>query len=300
MINKLVLGTANFGLDYGIANRRRLSRGEIHNILECARSHGVWGIDTAKAYGDAEKIMGEYFTQYGKTFGVITKLPKKECETTRDIENEIFESLKNMNIEHVDFVLLHSYETYKLYGKKIIPVLQSFSRDKIIGCYGVSVYHPEEAEEITGEINDALAIEFPLNLFDRRFLNNGFIQKLKSNGNFLFARSVFLQGLFFLDEEKLTGCLAGAKDRIKKIKTISEEYNIKPEYIALLFVVGRSWLDGVIVGVDSSDHLMSNIGICSKENLDTYKLIEPLIKDLAVYDEEVILPYRWGSMKEDQ
>src|SRR3990172_2964259 len=207
MLNKLVLGTANFGLDYGIANRSRLSREEIHNILEYARSHGVWGIDTAKAYGDAENIMGEYFTQYGKTFGVITKLPQKEYETTREIEDDIFESLKNMNIEHIDFVLLHSYETYKLYGKKIIPVLQSFSRDKVIGCYGVSVYQPEN--------------------------------------------------------------------------------------IALLFVIGKSWLDGVIVGVDSCDHLMSNIRICSNENLDTYKLIEPLIKDLAVYDEEIILPYRW-------
>jgi len=293
MLNKLVLGTANFGLDYGIANRSRLSREEIHNILEYARSHGVWGIDTAKAYGDAENIMGEYFTQYGKTFGVITKLPQKEYETTREIEDDIFESLKNMNIEHIDFVLLHSYETYKLYGKKIIPVLQSFSRDKVIGCYGVSVYHPEEAEEISGDIKDNLAIEFPLNLFDRRFLNNGLIQRLKSRGDFLFARSVFLQGLFFLDEEKLTGSLARVKDKIKKIRTISEEYNIKPENIALLFVIGKSWLDGVIVGVDSCDHLMSNIRICSNENLDTYKLIEPLIKDLAVYDEEIILPYRW-------
>lgn len=295
MIDKLVLGTANFGLDYGIANRGKLGGEEIHNILERARSHGVWGIDTAKAYGDAEKIMGEYFTRYGKTFAVITKLPKKKYETTRDIEDEIFESLKNMNIEHIDFILLHSYETYKLYGKKIIPVLQSFCRDKVAGCYGVSVYHPEEAEEISGEIKDNLAIEFPLNLFDQRFLHKGVIQRLKSKGNFLFARSVFLQGLFFLEEDRLKGNLVRAKDKIKKLRIISEEYNIRPEYIALLFVVGRPWLDGVIVGVDSSDHLISNIEICSKENLDAYRLIEPLISDLAVYDEKVILPYRWES-----
>lgn len=293
MLNKLVLGTANFGLDYGIANGKRLNRGEIHSLLDCARSHGIWGIDTAKVYGDAEKIMGEYFKQYGKTFGVITKLPKKEYETTRDIEGEIFESLNNMNIEHIDFVLLHSYETYKLYGDKIIPVLQSFCKDKIIGCYGVSVYHPEEAEEVTGEIKEGLAIEFPLNLFDQRFLDKGLIQRLKSKGNFLFARSVFLQGVFFLDEGKLTGSLVRAKDQIRKIKAISGEYNIKPEELALLFVVGRSSLDGVIMGIDNRDHLMSNIGICSKENLDTYKMVEPLIGDLAVNDEEVILPYRW-------
>ena len=119
----------------------------------------------------------------------------------------------------------------------------------------------QETFQISGDIKDNLAIEFPLNLFDRRFLNNGLIQRLKSRGDFLFARSVFLQGLFFLDEEKLTGSLARVKDKIKKIRTISEEYNIKPENIALLFVIGKSWLDGVIVGVDSCDHLMSNINV---------------------------------------
>src|SRR3989304_4888175 len=237
MLNKLVLGTANFGLDYGIANRRRLSREEIHNILEYARSHGVWGIDTAKAYGDAENIMGEYFTQYGKTFGVITKLPQKEYETTREIEDDIFESLKNMNIEHIDFVFLHSYETYKLYGKKIIPVLQSFSRDKVIGCYGVSVYHPEEAEEISGDIKDNLAIEFPLNLFDRRFLKNDLIQRLKSRGNLLFARSVFLQGLFFLGEIEIKAAFGKMISQVKRLREISKGCSLSPESIAILFVI---------------------------------------------------------------
>jgi aryl-alcohol dehydrogenase-like predicted oxidoreductase len=291
---KLIIGTANFGLEYGIANKRKLIREDAFNILECACTRGIWGIDTAKAYGDAEKVIGSFFKEYGKIFSVITKLPKREYEKTKDVEDEIFESLKNMNIEYIDFILLHSYETYKLQEKTVIPVLQSLCRDKIIGRYGVSVYHPEEVEDITKKVKDGLAIEFPLNLFDRRFLNEIFIQKLKLDGNILFARSVFLQGLFFLDEEKLNGNFAKVKDKIKKLRAISEEYGIKPECIALLFAADKL-LDGVVMGVDSKDCLISNIECFSEENTYKYELIKPFLSDMAVYDESIILPYRWNS-----
>lgn len=291
--NKLIIGTANFGLKYGIANKKKLSREEVFNILECAHYNGAWGVDTAKVYGDAEKVIGEFFSKYGKIFKVITKLPQKEYKKAKDVEDEIFESLKNMSIGYIDFVLLHSYETYKFYGNMIMPVLQSLCGDKIIGHYGVSVYHPEEAEGMADEVKNGLAIEFPLNIFDQRFLNADFIKKLKSDGNFLFARSVFLQGLFFLGDGRLNGNFEKIKDKSKKIRKISEEYNIRPECMALLFAAERSGVDGVVIGVDSKEHLMSNIGCFSEESLNKYKLVKPLLSDLAVYDEEIILPYKW-------
>ena len=293
MKDKLIIGTANFGLEYGIANKKKLSRENVFNILECAHVQGSWGVDTAKAYGCAEKIIGEFFKKYGKVFNVITKLPKKEYRNTRDVEEEIFESLKNMRIGNIDFVLLHSYETYKLYGKMTISVLQSLCRDRIIGQYGVSVYHPEEVEDITGQLKDDLAIEFPLNIFDQRFLKDGFLKRLKDNGNRLFARSVFLQGLFFLDDKRLNGNFAKVKDKIRKIREISEGYNIKPECIALLFAAEKSWVDGVVIGIDTKKQLIANIECFSEQSIEKYKLIEPLLSDLAVHDEDIILPYRW-------
>jgi aryl-alcohol dehydrogenase-like predicted oxidoreductase len=293
MKDKLIIGTANFGLEYGIANKRRLSREEVFSILEYASSQGIRGVDTAKVYGDAEKVIGEFFKEYGKVFNVITKLPKKEYKTTKDVEDEVFESMKDMNIEYIDFILLHSYETYKFYGKLIIPVLQSLCSDRIIGRYGVSVYHPEEVEDITGAVKDNFAIEFPLNLFDQRFLGRDIIHKLKSDGGFLFARSIFLQGLFFLDDKRLNGNFAKVKDKIGKIREISEKYNIKPECISLLFAAEKSWIDGVVIGIDSRKQLVANMECFSDGNLKKYKLIEPLLADMAVYDEEIILPYRW-------
>ncbi len=295
MIEKLIIGTANFGLEYGIANKKKLNSEEVFEILSLAKEMGLWGIDTARAYGDAEMVLGEFFKKHGKVFNVITKLPKKDYKTTKDVEDEVFESMKNMNIEYIDFILLHSYETYKFYGKLIIPVLQSLCSDKSIGRYGVSVYHPEEVEDITGAVKDNLAIEFPLNLFDQRFLGRDIIHKLKSDGGFLFARSIFLQGLFFLDEKRLNGNFAKVKDKIGKIREISEKYNIKPECISFLFAAEKSWIDGVVIGIDTKEQLVANMECFSEGSLKKYKLIEPLLTDMAVYDEEIILPYRWKS-----
>lgn len=293
MINRIVIGTANFGSPYGVANKRKLSRDEVFEILNYAHVQGAWGVDTAKAYGDAENVIGEFFAKHGKVFKVITKFPKKEYKKPKDVEDAVFQSLKNMNIGYIDFILLHSYETYELYKEKVIPVFQSLCRDKVIGCYGISVYHPEEGDSITGKVKDKLAVEFPVNIFDQRFLNKDFIQRNKSKGNFLFARSVFLQGLFFLNPEKLDGSFTRVREKIEQIRKISEEYDISPECMALLFAFEKSEAEGVIIGVDNKNHLVCNAKCFSEEIFSKYKLIKHLLADLAVYDEDVILPYKW-------
>jgi len=293
MKDKLVIGSANFGLEYGIANKRKLDKAEVFEILEFGHSQGLWGIDTAKVYGDSEKVIGDFFAGHGKIFNVITKLPNKEYISAKDVEQEIIDSLKNLNITHIDFLLLHSYESYKLYGQTIIPVLQSLHNQNVIGHFGVSVYHPEEVENILREVKDSIAIEFPINLFDQRFLKHNFLQRVKDCGHYLFARSIFLQGLFFLDEEKLNGKFVAVRDKINKIKKISFENLIRAECIAILFVITNPWIDKVIIGVDSKKHLMVNIQCISKENQDKYAPLSAFLSELEVFEEDIIFPFKW-------
>ena len=294
MINKLTIGSANFGLEYGIANNKKLSGEEVFKILESALDSDVWGIDTAKAYGDAERVIGRFFAQKGKVFKVITKLPEKEYSRPKDVEREILESLENMNIQFIDFVLMHSYKTYKKYGKIIVPVLSSLCKDKIIGSYGISVYHPDEALNLIAAVKDKVAIEFPLNLFDRRFLKDNVIGKMKAEGNLLFARSVFLQGLFFLEESGLKGDFERITDKIKIIRELSGEFNMSPAHMALLFVITNPFLDGVVLGVDSKEHLSTNLSCFTKENIERFDFVRSRLLELETEDEDILLPYRWG------
>lgn len=290
---KWVLGSANFGLSYGIANERKLSREEVFGILNCAQSEGVWGIDTAKAYGDAEKIIGEYFKRQGKRFQVITKLPPKDYDDPKEVEREIVDSLRVMNVNAIDVLLLHSYETFRRFGKRILPVLQALSRERVVGRFGLSVYHPEEAKEAAGHLKGALAIELPINLFDRRFLKGSLLEELKSEGIFLLARSVFLQGLFFMREEALGVDLSKVRKKVRKISELAENAQLRPEWLPLTFVAANRWIDGVVIGVDSVNQLKTNLQALLHENLIQYRRIEDQLADLEVDDEAILLPYRW-------
>jgi aryl-alcohol dehydrogenase-like predicted oxidoreductase len=294
-MSKLVIGTANFGLRYGIANDKKLTHEEAFAILDYAKAQGIQWIDTASAYGDAERVVGDFFATRGKVFKVIGKLPAKEYLNERAVEDKIYCSLRNMNIASFDAFLIHSFDTYKLYGNKIVPVLQSLCKAGIIETYGISVYHPEEVAEIALKTRDNLVIEFPLNLFDQRFLKGSLMQDIKNRGWRFFARSVFLQGLFFLSDDSLHGRFEQVRGKVGKIRELSSANGIRPECLALLFAGQKPWVDGVVVGVDSKEHMKSNIECFGSANFSKYETMEHTLPELAIEDEDIILPYRWNA-----
>lgn len=294
-MRKLIIGTANFGLRYGIANDKKLTHEEAFAILDYANAQGLQWIDTASAYGDAERVVGDFFATRGKVFKVIGKLAAKEYLNAQAAEDEICGSLKNMNIASFDAFLIHSFETYKLYGNKIIPVLQSLCRDGVIDNYGISVYHPEEVAEIALKTRDKLVIEFPLNLFDQRFLKGDLMQDIKNRGWRFFARSIFLQGLFFLSDDALHGRFEQVKGKVREIRELSSANGIRPECLALLFASSKPWVDGVVVGIDSVKQLISNNECFRAGHTSSYAAMESSLLGLEVHDEEIILPYKWHS-----
>src|SRR5690606_37216178 len=60
-IPRLSLGTVALGLDYGIANRNgRPGKHEAFAILSAALESGITCWDTARTYGNAEELIGEF------------------------------------------------------------------------------------------------------------------------------------------------------------------------------------------------------------------------------------------------
>ncbi len=63
-LDKIVIGTAQFGLDYGINNKTgKIPPEEVFKILDSMKEFGIDYIDTAQAYGDSENILGIYQKQ---------------------------------------------------------------------------------------------------------------------------------------------------------------------------------------------------------------------------------------------
>ena len=156
--NKIILGTANFGNKYGISGG--LSREECFDLLDAAWDLGVQWLDTARSYGDAESIIGQYIRQHSNRWNVISKGDTLE---DRKASEDALQMCPAM-------YWLHHRRTFAL------PIYFS----------GISVYN---LDELTGVAEAGYKyVCFPLNLVDIRFLPT------LSGPHMYIVRSVFLQG----------------------------------------------------------------------------------------------------------
>ncbi|MFN3599035.1 MAG: aldo/keto reductase [Aquificaceae bacterium] len=123
-MKKLLLGTANFGMDYGIAFGKRVPKEEVFRMLDLAKEKKIFGIDTAPAYGKAQEIIGEYLQKKVKPFRIITKLPKRSYKDTLEVKNTLLKSLENLKVDSIDYLLIHSFETFKEWKGTLLCIIQ--------------------------------------------------------------------------------------------------------------------------------------------------------------------------------
>ena len=109
---ELSLGTAQFGLTYGITNKKgKIDSSEILKILKYSKDNGIKYIDTAQAYGEAEKIIGNSLPKKNK-FLITSKLPPIDKVSIDDamiseFEKKFQNSLIELKQESLDIFLLH-------------------------------------------------------------------------------------------------------------------------------------------------------------------------------------------------
>ena len=125
MINsKVILGTAQFGMDYGINNTSgKITKSEAFDILNYAFLNGIKELDTASSYGDSEKVIGEYLNNHPKNRFIITT---KISDINASLEKQVNNSIENLKIDKIDKLLFHSYDLYKHFEKEVKDFHQKY------------------------------------------------------------------------------------------------------------------------------------------------------------------------------
>ena len=78
MYKKIILGSAQFGMKYGVANTKgKIISNEIFKILYYIKRKNINFIDTARSYHSSEKEIGKYYKKTKKKFLIITKFSYK-------------------------------------------------------------------------------------------------------------------------------------------------------------------------------------------------------------------------------
>lgn len=254
--HKLIIGTVQFGLDYGINNRAgKPGRDEIEEILKRAFQAGIDCLDTAEAYGNAHQIIGDFHRKYSDTkFQVISKIPQK---FTGSLTSKIQSYLDELFLDKLEGILFHSYDAYRN-DRYIVDELNVFKENGKINKIGVSIYTSAQMENV---IDDDLIdiIQLPFNLLDNSNLRGEVLLKAKDKGKIIHTRSAFLQGLFFVDPRGDNQNVRALESELASLKKIAAENRISMHQLALGYCLHQQMIDNVLIGVDNLNQLNQNI-----------------------------------------
>jgi aryl-alcohol dehydrogenase-like predicted oxidoreductase len=284
-LHKLTIGTAQFGMPYGIANQDGQVRGdEIINILDLAWENGIDTLDTAKAYGHSEETIGNYLKKRPEnSWNIITKLSDSE----KNISDQIQNSTKKLTILPA-IVLAHSAELFMdaNFQKELVE-----AKDRqIITKAGVSLYCEDEINRVMQSAIKPDVIQLPLNILDTRLYRWEIVTELHDKDIEIHVRSAFLQGLFYLSDSDLDNRFYDVVPYLEKLKSIAKENKLTLAELSLLWLVSLEEVSKVIIGVDNSDQLKMHLATVNKNvNLAVFK------EALSIHyeNENILNPSLW-------
>lgn len=296
-IDKLSLGTVQFGLDYGINNfNGKPTREKSLALLEYAWQNGVRTFDTAYAYGDAEEILGEFIKtrNLGTEIKVITKLKpnilsERPGTTAEVIEGNLRESLKRLGRDYVDGYLLHT--PGYIHEPKVVAALKKIKKQGLAKNIGVSIYELDDAIYVAG-LPEIDYIQIPYSIFDQRLDNKVFWNLTKKNKITVFARTAFLQGLLFMPQEKIPKHLGKVKFYLRKLDKIIRKYYLTRQQAALLFSYYNKNIKYVVFGVDNINQLTEDLQIVNYSP-DCGECIHDLKNEFRDIEKSIIFPSLW-------
>jgi len=284
--NKIVLGTVQFGLDYGINNKKgQIPEKEVFEILHEAIKSGINILDTAYVYGNSEQVIGNFIKKHENPFRIISKLP--ECNP-EDVVTIFKSSLERLAVNRLYGYMFHSFQHY-IGNPEMWDILDQLKSEGKVEKIGLSLYYPSELEYIVKNNLKFDIVQVPYNIFDRRF--EQYFSSLKQMGVEIFVRSAFLQGLVFKKPSELDSSFSKIRNKLVTLHLLATKLNIPTAAICLNFIILNELVDRVVVGVDNTENLKEIVS-SSVYYTDVKNMLQEL--DLLREDDEnMILPTNW-------
>lgn len=291
MINKLVLGTVQLGLDYGINNQiGKPSLEKAFDILHVAFDNGIRILDTAEAYGNSQDVIGKFIkANPNKKFNIISKLAANHSLKNKEILGHIKNNCEILGVNQLYGYMFHNYPSFKQ-NVSLIEELKLAKKQGIIKKIGISLYGNNEIEDIIDNYEDFDFIQVPFNAFDNASKRKDILKKVKNKNIEVHTRSVFLQGLFFKSSNSLPENLHKLQPYLATFKDIMIKNDIDTETLALQYVLQKEYIDHVLIGVEDENQLIKNIITCNNNIYIPHNDIDAI----HICEEELINPTSWN------
>ena len=289
MKNKLILGTVQMGIPYGVNNSvGKISFENSCKIFAKAFDLGISTLDTAEAYGEAHRVIGEFHKANPMVkFDIITKIPHYIHELK--IEERIEKYCQELHVDSLEVLMFHSFDSYQN-NQHILITLNNIKGEGLIKDIGVSVYTNDQIESL---LDDELVsvVQMPFNLLDNESIRGDLMQKLKDKGKKIHTRSAFLQGLFFTNNFSNNAIAQHLSQQLLEIRKLANEENISIATLALGYCVAQNHIDQVLIGVDSVEHLIDNVYAADYQ---IRKDVLEKINEIRVENVDLLNPSLWN------
>lgn len=299
-ISKLVLGTAQLGMNYGIANvQGQPTEKQACAIVEKAFSSGVNCFDTAQAYGNSEVVLGKALKSCGAQSAVkiVSKLsPALGLSDSTLIERAIEVSCKDLGVDRLWCWMLHRAEWLEWQDEGLHQMLTSIQKCGLVKYLGVSVYSPDDAHRAL-EHPDVQIVQISCNAWDQRVFEKGIFDLAKKKGKLCFVRGVFLQGLLLLSPEEVSKKLPMAKRAAQKWHVLADEFDMGTKRLSMRFALSLNV--PLIVGVENVQQLEEDIKMCEETPLSP-NMVEKIQSEVSPFiSENIVNPTSWVKVEKD-
>jgi aryl-alcohol dehydrogenase-like predicted oxidoreductase len=287
---KIALGTVQFGLAYGVANTTgRVGADTAAEIMQQARLAGIDSLDTAIAYGDSEKVLGNLGVSSWRVVSKLPAMPENCGNVYAWVQEQLNGSLQRLGISALYGLLLHRpAQLFEPQGHELYQALKQIKVDGLVEKIGISIYGPDELAQLF-DIYDFDIVQAPLNILDRRLIESGWSDQLHQAGVEVHTRSAFLQGLLLMPANQRPT----AFQRWANVWAVWDEWlsntGLSPLQACLRYVNAIHSVDSVVVGVDTAYQLQQII-VAADGKLPNLPIFPSL------QDSRLINPSSWSQL----
>lgn len=286
MIEKIVIGTANFNNPYGILSGVALSDDDVFGLISSGCQLGVFGFDTALAYGDFFLKTRDFLQKHPLSSHITTKFSVKE---PYDRLYQVFSQQKKIINKPFYGILIHDIHNIRSANKKeLLLFLEKLQKENITHKVGISVYSPEDLDCMR-DLFHASLIQVPLNPLNQSFSSEKMVDYFSENNIEVHARSLFLQGVFLA--ERLPNVLFPIRFAFDNIRKIMNDFESKIQAL-MLWASAQKFVSRWVLGFSSVrdfENLTNTLMNMGQPN----EKIENLFDDFKKFDHKLVDPRNW-------
>lgn len=284
----LSLGCASLGQSYGIANSTDiLPSSELKKILERASELRICHLDTSISYGESQKIIGKFWPSTHQA-RVTTKIPSTLFRDKRLLVKTIRQSLLETKQNEFWAILIHDPDAFA--SSNITHIKSGFRLlidEGLTSRIGLSAYSEKEVVRAKDNFSELSVFQIPENICDQRKYNSESLLSMMNQGDSLFVRSIFLQGLLLMDERSIPDKVSSARGTLISLRNYARNHSMSLLEVSICYAKSIPWASHLVVGINSELQLNTFADVFERSGIQTFE-------DAPRLSDQILDPRNWS------